>query len=310
MAAFDGTSWAPLPSSGGGLGSGINVVYAMAVFNGRLYFGGDFTAFSNGTSANKLAAFDGTTWTVLRNGAASQNGVNNDVRALAVFGGRLYIGGYFTSINGGAANGAARVTSYNGATFSALPSGASNGVNNVVVALHSTNDTLLVGGYFVSLGASVGASARRVARWDGSSWSTLSGVGVGGTYVASFAMASNGALWVGGEHGTLGDNVIPTARIALYNATTTSWTRPGASSPRASGLGSNVISMTEYNGQLIVGGNFLGLADGTVASGVAAWDGAAWSPLGASWSTRGVAPQVSALAAYQGCVVWAKCGQG
>jgi hypothetical protein len=294
-AVFDGTSWAPLPGAGGGLNNG---VAAIAIFNGRLYFGGSFTAFSNGTLVNRLAAFDGSTWSVLANGVS--NGVDGIVNALAVFSGRLYIGGGFTALAGGTANGALRIVSYDGTSFAALAIGATNGVLGLVNALRAASGVLYVGGGFNALGD--GTIAPRVAQWNGVSWSTM--VSVFGNGVSALAVASNGALWAGGDFSAVGNtNIIPAARVAVLNTTTAVWTRPSAALPRANGLGDPATSLTEYNGQLVVGGNFLSLADGTVASRVAAWDGASWSPLGATLTTRGVGGQTNAMSVYQGCVM-------
>lgn len=58
-----------------------------------------------------------------------------------------------------------------------------------------------------------------------------------------------------------------------------------------------VCALAEYNGQLIAGGAF-GVADGTPAPGVAAWDGSQWRPLGSG--TNGL---VQALTVYDGRLI-------
>jgi hypothetical protein len=58
--------------------------------SGNLYIGGDFTTAGNVT-ANHVARWNGTNWSALG------SGMNNTVVALAVSGGTLYAGGWFTS---------------------------------------------------------------------------------------------------------------------------------------------------------------------------------------------------------------------
>jgi hypothetical protein len=77
-----------------------NDVRALAVSDSDLYVGGKFTRTGDGTLNNlgRIAHYDTTagTWNALPN-----QGLNNDVRALAVVGSGLYVGGDFTQTGDG-----------------------------------------------------------------------------------------------------------------------------------------------------------------------------------------------------------------
>jgi|GEM_PF-5414703 len=83
------------------LGSGMNVsfVWSLTVYNGNLIAGGYFTT-AGGTSANRIASWDGTGWSALGSG---MGGTNPYVYALTVYNGNLIAGGPFTSAGGKAA---------------------------------------------------------------------------------------------------------------------------------------------------------------------------------------------------------------
>lgn len=68
-------------------------------------------------------------------------------------------------------------------------------------------------------------------------------------------------------------------------------------SPSADGTDGYVLTMTVYDGKLIVGGRFAKIG-GTAASNIAAWDGISWSPLGQGSDTT-----VEELAVYKGLLV-------
>jgi hypothetical protein len=83
------------------------------------------------------------TWSTL--GTGSSNGVNNVVRALAVVGNEVFVGGDFTSAGGVSANRVARFNTQTN-TWSSLGTGSSNGVNSTVNALAVVGNEVVVGG--------------------------------------------------------------------------------------------------------------------------------------------------------------------
>ena len=154
-------------SSNGVSGDSLPAVGALAVVGNEVVVGGIFTS-AGGVSANYVARFNTqtNTWSTL--GTGSQNGVSisgygyGEVRALAVVGNEVFVGGFFASAGGVSANRVARFNTLTN-TWSTLGTGSSNGVNNVVFALAVVGNEVVVGGLFTSAG---GVSANYVARWN------------------------------------------------------------------------------------------------------------------------------------------------
>ena len=92
-------SWRAL---GTGTQSGVGgAVYALAVSGNDVYVGGFFNlAFTDGSVvfANNVALFSAGSWRAL--GTGTQNGVDREVRALAVSGNDVYVGGFFNRAGG------------------------------------------------------------------------------------------------------------------------------------------------------------------------------------------------------------------
>jgi hypothetical protein len=125
------------------------------------------------------------------------------VAALAVSGGTLYAGGWFTTAGGSAAN---CIAQWDGSNWSALGSGI-----NGVLTLAVSGSTLYAGGEFTTAGGDPG---NNIAQWDGSSWS---GVGSGmDNFVGALAM-SGGTLYAGGGFTTAGGKVSASVAGAVIN---------------------------------------------------------------------------------------------
>ncbi len=96
--------------------------------------------------------------------------------------------------------------------------GLPNGVDGTVLALAVYNGELYVGGSFSTAG---GASANRIARWNGTSWNTL-GTGSGNGVSASVRALAvyNNSLFLGGgfTEVNVGGNPIVSSRIAQWTA--------------------------------------------------------------------------------------------
>ena len=291
VAHWNGSSWASLGSvsSNGVSGDFFHTVNALAVFGGDLYVGGSFTH-AGGVAANGVARWDGSSWTSL--GTGSGNGVNNAVLALAVSGSDLYVGGFFTQAGGVAANGVAR---WNGSSWASLGTGSGNGVSldffNFVSALAVSGSDLYVGGQFTE----AGVSANNVARWNGTSWASLStdsGNGVN-SRVTDFAVSGSDLYVSGSFNGAAG---IPANNVARWNGS--SWSSLGSGNGVGGGILTTVNAMTVSGSDLYVGGQFI-TAGGVPANNVARWNGSSWSSLSAD-TGNGVNNFVYALAASNG----------
>jgi hypothetical protein len=136
---------------------------------------------------------------------------------------------------------------------------------------------LYAGGAFTTAG---GLAANRVARWDGSSWSTL-GTGMNDRVYGLAALddGSGMRLYAGGLFTTAGG--VAANHVARWDGA--SWRKLG------SGTSDSVWDFAMYddgNGggpALYAGGDFT-QAGGVNARYIARWDGGSWSPLGTGMS--------------------------
>jgi hypothetical protein len=277
-------------SSWSALGSGVDGwVEALAVSGSDLYVGGWFRAAGSVSGLNRIAKWaiggsnDGS-WSALG------SGVNSAVKALAVSGNDLFVGGDFTSAGGVPARN--HIAKWNGSSWSGLGAG----VNGWVGALAVSGSDLYVGGEFTSAG---GKPARNIARWvvsgaDDSSWSALDS-GVDGWIEA--LSVSGDHLYVGGSFtsagGVAGRNRI--AQWSIGGQNDSSWSALGS----GSSVNDHVYALAVSGSDLYVAGVFLSLGAGIPANRIAKWDGSNWSALGSGLG-GGLLPYVSALAVSGG----------
>ena len=311
--------WSPLgPGTDG-------PIYALAWdgVNNYLYAGGDFTA-AGGVPADRIARWDGQTWSALG------SGVNGICYALTVDeAGNLYAGGLFTTAGGGLVNHIAR---WDGQNWHAL-AGLWGGVNNGVMALAAgIGGNIYAGGHFTTTG---GGPADRIARWDGTSWHAL-GSGVSGApggndavlaltarvfppgqspdgwgYVyaggnfasAGGVTAGNVARWDSQTWSALGtgvsDSILALAVDGAWGDLyaggwfTTAWGGPGnyiagwdgsSWSALNSGVDSAVLALACDNASHLYAGGFFTTAGGGPANHIARWDGSSWNPLDSGMS--------------------------
>jgi len=246
----------PLPGVNGAVGA--SLVWDQDGPGGSppvLVVGGDFT-FAGMVSAQRIAAWDGTTWSNPFGG-----GLNGPVRALAVFNGDLIAAGEFTRAGGDGGPPASSIARWTGAAWVPLGSGIAGSVN----ALAVFNGRLYAGGIFGSAG---GVPATDLASWDGAAWWGVGVSGVDGTVYALSAF--NNALYVAGQL-THADGAA-TSGIARWDGAT--WSAVGSGVAPA-----DVRSLLVDGGDLYAGGGFTN-AGGQTAYGVARWDGSAWSAAG------------------------------
>ena len=322
VAAWNGNNWHAVGQTMGTGSSNIGYVTGLAVFNGVLVAAGNFTL----AGGFNLAWLDGNTWKPLG------GGTDGSVEALAVAGGRLYVGGPFSYVGSGAtAVQVNRVASWDGIGWSPLTSGVEGVINfqyPQCLDLTANGTEVVVGGRFEFAG---GLDAPNLAIWNGSAWSNVpSNYSKGLNGPTKALLNSAGALIVGGSFTWAGGH--PANRIAKWNGAWTvygsgfdngqvnaladlngsivaagTFTLSGAQSvnriamwnvtswtPLGSGLGSTVYALAVYNGEVIAGGSFT-TAGGSTALRVARWDGTAWHAMGA-----GLSDVVRTLVVYNG----------
>ena len=227
IAKWNGSGWSAL-------GSGLDAyVYTLAVSGSDLYVGGQFKT-AGGTGANYIAKWNGSAWSALGRGLGG--GLNNFtwVKALAVSGSDLYVGGRFTTAGGNAAN---NIAKWNGSAWSALGSG----LKSDVTALAVSGSDLYVGGYFTT--TADGSAANYIAKWNGSAWSALSS-GLD-DWVNTLAVSGTD-LYVGGNFTTAGSS--SANHIAKWDGS--AWSAIG------SGLNDRVDALAVSGTDLYVGGVF------------------------------------------------------
>lgn len=236
-----------------------NIVNTLALHNGILYVGGDFskTYDDSVSNLNFIAAYNTATkvWSPMPN-----NGLNNFVSALAVVGANVYVGGPFTSTYGSAANDLRAIAKYNPKTQNWVALAA--GLNSSVEAMTVINKTLYVGGQFTQTSGNTVLAVKYIARYQTKTgtWSALSGMGLND---AVFALANDGTnLYVGGGFSKTYDTLVPDLnRVAKYNATTNTWSKL----PHK-GLDGITRAWAISGATVYVGGDFTKTYDGLVAT--------------------------------------------
>ncbi len=264
IAQWDGQSWSAV---GDGIDNAnyITVVYSLAVMGDKLFAGGNFLS-SGGKEVNRIAKWDGESWSPLG------EGMNGGVIALAVMEGDLYAGGDFTTAGGVTAN---RVAKWDGESWSALGSG----MNSAVYALAAIENELYAGGWFTSTGD---VTANRVAKWDGKSWSAL---GEGTNHAVRTLAVMGDNLYAGGEFSTAGG--VEVNGIARWDGE--NWSALGSGMMDEEG---GTVSSIVFTGNNLYAGGFFNKAGGNSSWHIARW----FKPVAAAAVTRTfMAPQLTPL---------------
>jgi len=268
-------TWAAL---GGGVSGASNSVAALTWNGPDLYVGGSFNS-AGGKPAFNIAQRTGTNWSSLGGSATSVGGTSSTIRAVAVKGSNVYVGGFFTSIGGVVANHIAR---WNGTSWFTLGTAPSDGVNSSVYAIAVKGSSVYVGGQFSFAG---GSPANHIARWNGTSWFTLGTAPSDGVSNTVFAIAVKGSnVYAGGQFTSAGGS--PVNHIARWNGT--NWFTLGT------GVASTVWAIAVSGTDVYVGGQFTS-AGGSPANHIARWNGTSWFTLGTT-PNDGVNSTVYAIA--------------
>ena len=268
VAQWSGSAWSALSNSDH---NGVNgTVYAIAAENPNSIYAGGLFSRAGSVSVSNIAKWDGSFWSDM------DNGVNDQVEALAVYGSTLYAGGSFSSAGSGAIA-ASNLAKYESGAWSDVASGTNGTVSALAV---DGSGNLYVGGSFTQVGGDL--TVDYIAMYDGT-WHDL-----GSNFDEPVqTICINGAdIYVGGEFTISGG--APGDYIAVYSGSSWSDLDTGTNGP--------INDMDVSNGYLYVGGNFSQVGSGaTAAFGVAKWNlsGSSWSTVG----TNGVNNEVYAVVA-------------
>jgi hypothetical protein len=177
----------------------------------------------------------------------------------------IYMGGDFVGLDG--VTNADYIASWDGTTWAALGTGMnSTGVRAITLR---PDGNLLAGGGFTTSG---GTTTRGIAEWNGSAWSALGPPSAGGD-VYAVAIGLDGLVYVGGNFTNFDSADANTDYIASWNGS--AWDALGASG----GANAHVRDLVvDSNGDLIIVGDFTSIG-GVSATGVAKWDGSAFTAL-------------------------------
>jgi len=292
IAAWNGSSWAPVADIGPATADPDLAVRAMAVFQNQLYVGGRFCCVNGTGVLENCARFDGSLW-------YSAPGISNVVRALEVvdFDGageypeELYIGG--ERFEGGVGGATFRYTQ-NGATWTDV-----NGPYGNVYALQFMPNglgfgmpLLIVGGGFVDWVRPDGEHilARSIMRYAPSVLLPM-GAGVTTAHSVTSLYELNGDLYVGGTFDTAGG--LPADGFAKFAHVGNQWQAMGEFSQAGDWSARGVRAIQQYGSFLYAGGGFYAVDNNPGIVGVQ--NIARWSPVG--WGSVGTKPRVRAAAA-------------
>jgi trimeric autotransporter adhesin len=280
IARWNGTQWGTV-----GNGSVKGGVLAFASYDAqdgrgpRLYAGGTLSLVG-GQPVNRIAAWDGTAW------QGVGGGVNGSVQALAVYPGpdgpELIVGGSFTKA--GEAAHANRIARWNGHQWSTLGEGMSGGISyygpivrSLLVLDAEAGPSLFAAGVFQSAG---GQPARAVARWDGEQWHSTGMAdenwcvhlaalpSEAGPRVAAFGVLHE----IDGQPGAFECAVLDDDGWSILGdgLEAGSWAHV-----------SDILEVPAGDQTSLIAAGYFDYADGAPIRGIAAWDGATWSPIGA-----------------------------
>lgn len=291
IAKWNGSQWFAV-------GSGATAtVNALATFDfgtgGELWAGGTFYEM-NGETVFSVAGYDGVAW----HPTEPNDGITGELLSFETWndgnGNALYAGGSFDRAG---TTPARYIAGYRDGEWFPLGSGVDDDDEDgevFVYALEGFDDgsgsSLYAGGSFVSMG---GVAANGLAKWNGTQWSAIPGIGCLGYALEVFDDGNGPALYVGGVVSVSGSSA---AGIAKWNGA--QWSALdigvfGGSFPRVYALATHDDGTGPA---LYVGGRFTSAgASNLLVNHIAKWNGTQWSALGSGMG--GVtAPYVRALA--------------
>jgi len=141
------------------------------------------------------------------------------------------------------------------------------GIVGVVNAATRSGTDMVIGGTFTKIS---GVAMNGIARWDGSTFTSL-GTGMVGSSVDALVTLDNGDIVAGGTFVAAGGVLVN--NIARWNGTT--W------SPMGNGFDAPVYALCKMpNGDVIAGGAFtMEVGAPVLCNHVARWNGSSWSPM-------------------------------
>ena len=157
---WDGTSWSALPPFPADPGGTAAYSIAMAVEDEKVAF--SVATWTNGADyRGRVFVLEGDDWVPLG------GYFDRAPEALAWYQGKLYAGGWFTTLDGAPLQ---KIAVWNGSAWESIASGLTSGAQDAVTQLAVYGGELIAGGWFR---ANWNGAFRYFARWDGTRWASL-----------------------------------------------------------------------------------------------------------------------------------------
>ncbi len=294
-------AWNVSTSAWSSMSGGVDIDVNALLYRGDgLYVGGRFTT-AGGAPARRVAIWSGTTWTTLKNTNEVNDGVDNNLYALAADSNFLFLGGSFEQAGDRVAH---HVAAFH---FTQKRwTGLGSSVNGVVNALTISGGYVYVGGRFSSAN---GILQAYLARWQIAThkW-FIAGTGeeitgCSGTAcipeVNTILIVAND-LYIGGNFTKIGSSLIVNG-IARFNEGDSQWHALGSGVASGAGISAVVRDIALWNGQIFAGGKFTS-AGGHPANNIAYWSSNDWHAIIDFDLNNGTNSQVYALNSMNGGV--------
>lgn len=226
---------------------GDGTIEAIAISGSDVYVRGFFTAIGNrGLRTINMAKWDGTDWSLPVRPVVAAGPL-----PLVAQGGQIYASEVSSYTPEGTFIASYRIGRLVGTNWEPVGGDVSGGG---VTGIAFKGNEMFVAGSFTSAG---GVQVDRIAKWNGSEWSTL-GTGLNNT--ATAIAVHNNDVYVAGTFTQAGGQAVN--RIARWDGT--NWY------PLGTGVNSTVNTIVSSNGKVYVGGTFL-TTGGFTASRIGRW---------------------------------------
>lgn len=247
--------------------------YDITRFQHKIFTSGSFDEFV-GRNSHNLAAYDGSQWVNLGKGISSNGGAINN---LATYGDTIIAGGNFSEIAGQTSMRLARFDNQQGwqpIDLGVFGASISNG-QSIVNGIEVIGDELWVGGQFAGVGNSIpSVGIGRVNLQTGAVAGLGTGLAGGGTPKVTEITAFQGDIYIAGTFTSV--DGVSADRLARYRNGV--WESIGS----LTGSSSHQINAFYNDGDsvLYIGGRFSEIDSNPILSGIVAYDGNQFAPLG------------------------------
>jgi hypothetical protein len=272
---------------------------------GVLYVGGNFVNAGGRANADRIAKWNGASWSAIGNVPLT----NGSVFAIAYHAGKVYVGGTFQDAGGDPK--ADFLAAWNGTAWEkpCTSTTLAKPITSNVNALQVIGHTLYVGGSFAN-GAGIDAADYLVAcnlNTGGTASAVVdTAVHAFGGAIAALTADGNGTLYAGG--GFINLESIPEAdHVAEYTGSGLWQAMGSGTGAGGAAVDTFVRSLAAHGTDVYVGTDAADVAGIAQADRVARWDGGAWHAVGADsagtngWFSTGFT--IDALATYGSLVI-------